>query len=127
MHGDDGKLLDLHGGELRVARSQQRLCPVVVASGGQDLRPSVHHDPGEAPPVFFIAVEHDGHLRIVGDVAQPLQRPGTLPLRLLVDGYEEHIVGQAEADRNDMGDRAAVGGRQTADPLRVEEVTFARR
>jgi len=37
------------------------------------------------------------------------------------------VLRQAEADRNDMRNRVFVGGRQMADPSRVDEMTLGRR
>src|SRR5260370_18336670 len=123
--GDYGKLGDLHGGKLWIARPQHRLRLIVLDPDGQDLRPSVQHDPGETPPILVIVVEYDGHSGIFDDVAQPFQRPATIALRLLVDRDIEETFRQDKPDRNDVGDRVAVGGRQVTDPSSVQEVTLA--
>src|SRR4029453_11891847 len=125
--GDDRQPLELHGGELAVARLQQRLSPAVLVASRQDLRPPAQHHPGEPPPILVIVVEDDGRLRVFEDVAQPLQRPVTCALGLAVDGDIERVVHQPEANRNDVRRRARIGGRQMADPSRVDEPTLARR
>jgi hypothetical protein len=68
-----------------------------------------------------------GHAGVVRDVAQPPERPAAIALGLAVDGDVEPVVGEAEADRNDMRDRASIGGRQMADPPAVDKVMLARR
>ena len=78
-------------------------------------------------PVLVVTVEHDGRLGIARDVAQPLQRLVPIALGLAVDGDVEPVFRQAETDRNDMRGPARIGGRQAADPLPVNEVTFERR
>jgi hypothetical protein len=127
VDGDNRKVPNLHGVELSIARSKQRLRPIVLDASSQNFSPSLQHDPGEAPPVFVITVEHDGHSGVFGDVAQPLQCSATIPLRLLVDGKVDHSIRQGEADRNNVRDGAVVGGRQMADPTCFDEVTFTRR
>src|SRR4029453_13322172 len=73
--GDDRQPLELHGGELAVARLQQRLSPAVLVACRQDLRPPPQHHPGEPPPILVIVVEDEGRLRGFGVVAHPLPPP----------------------------------------------------
>jgi hypothetical protein len=70
-------------------------------------------------------VEDDGGLRVLEDVAEPLQGPVAGALGLAVDGDVERVLRQPEADRHDMRRRARIGGRQMADSSRLDETPLA--
>src|SRR5919198_3499418 len=71
-HGDHRVGCDLHRGELRIARAQQRLSVLVLLPFAQDFGAPVQHDPAEPRPIPLVAVDNDGDGGILGNVLEPL-------------------------------------------------------
>src|ERR1700716_2680361 len=56
-NGDDGILCNLHGAELRIAGTQQRLRLLVFCAAAQDFGTPAQHDPAEPCPILIVAVD----------------------------------------------------------------------
>ena len=120
---DDGISCNLHGAELRVAGTQERLrIPVFLALAQYFGAPAQHHPP-EPRPVLLVAIHDDRDRRVLGDVPQPLKRGDRAPLRFFVNGDVERVVRNRKADRHDVRDCMPVGGRK----MRHQAHNLARR
>ena len=123
------QIAELHRPVLRIAGNQQRLRPIVLGPGVQNFSASAQHDPAEPAPILVPAIDDNGGLRVLQDVAQPLQRP-VLAFRLLVDRDVKRIVplgicGHRIAHGYHMRRAAGLRRRQMADPAAVEKITVA--
>src|SRR5262245_6899878 len=120
-NGDDGVFCNLHRAELRVAGAQERLRVAVFRPFAQDLRVPAQHHPAEPRPILVVAVDDHRDRGVLGNVPQALERNFGTSFRLFVDGDVERALQDREADRHDVGNRAAIGGGEMRDALMPQE------
>ena len=116
---DHWKCFDHHIFELSVSGPQARLCPVVLITGFQDVRVTLHHDPAELTPVVIVAIDHERDEGILPYVGDTLQHYTRFSLRLFIDSEVQRVSICHEADWYYVGARAGIRGGQACDPLRV--------
>lgn len=115
VDGNDRKLADLHGSQLRVAGAKQRLGLIVLSPISQDLRAPAQQDPSEPSPILVVAIDHHSNRRVLGDIRQTLEPGSGLAFGLAIDGDVEPFAADGKAYRHDMGDCAAIGGGEMRD------------
>jgi len=74
-----------------------------------------HEDVGEFAPIFIVAVDDEGDLRVLAYIFQPFKFAWCGAFRLLVDRRIEMFAVEDEADRNDVWLAACVGGGEMGD------------
>src|SRR5262245_9685768 len=123
-NGNHGMLGDLHRLKLRVTTAQESLRLVVLHALTQDVGVTMEHHPAKPAPILLIAIDHDGHLWVLGDVPQALEASGPA-LGLFIDRYVKRRGGDNEADRHDVGHGASIGRCKMPDPALGQEANFA--
>src|SRR5262245_10155964 len=124
-NGDDGVFCNLHRAELRVAGAQERLRVAVFRPFAQDFGVPAQHHPAEPRPILVVAVDDHRDRGVLGNVPQALERNLWPSFRLFVEGDEERALQDREADRHDVGNRAAIGGGEMRDALMRQEPPLA--
>src|SRR5690349_21641465 len=85
-HGNDGIASDLHGLELSIARTQERLCTVMFLAVHQDLAMPMQHHPAEQAPVLVVTIHDQRDRGIVEEIAHALEHRAWMTLGFVIHG-----------------------------------------
>jgi hypothetical protein len=113
--GDHGALVDRHAPILRVFSAQQVDGAAMAHAGLQEARSAEDEKVNQPGPVFVVAVDYQSDKRIFPDVSNSLELARLSTFGLFVDGRVKTHSVESEADGNDMGPSAFIGGGEMGD------------
>ena len=96
---------------------------IVPGAGFENFRGAAQHDPAEPGPILVPAIDDKRKARIFREVAHPLQRD-VAALRFFVERDVDRFRRNGVADRDDVRDAAAVGGREMTDTAGLEKMAL---